>query len=372
MLHAEKDVLTSYLYKARNDIKRLDLDNLQNFLNTLSTQAALLCGFSFAVLSTDNTDAPDGMEFPVFCLQVFTTVTVGAEMYVVCNGMLTTILGPTLALNGPKGSMEKAVFLMRKHRGNIFLMFTVGMVGFYFMCLFLFFLKMKLGQAIVCSIIGTAFFIYSTFMAIQMWKEFQFEEPEYAEKVHVGSDENPLTAKMNNKHNEQVSAREFLGIDDPNAGKFGGQDETSRALLSLSGNDPSYDKKLLSDNLGMFFINGGSLLKQGEWNKSWALRFFVWQIQGLEPSIAYFENESTFAQKKKERGRLYLTADSTAVLRQPSKSGKHAGNMKLDISCHGIKGEDRTFHLMFDSEAAALGWKTAIEHIAAVLSTVSE
>jgi len=209
-----------------------------------------------------------------------------------------------------------------------------------------------------------------------MWKEFQFEEPEYAEKVHVGSDENPLTAKVSSRLNDQVSAREFLGIDNPKAGRFGEQDESSP--FSISGKNPPvhqrnphYDKQLLSDNLGMFFINGGSLLKQGEWNKSWTLRFFVWHIKGLEPSIAYFENESTFAQKKKERGRLYLTADTTAVLRQPDQSGKHAGSMKLDISCHGTKGEGRTFHLMFDSEAVALGWKTAIDHVAAVLSTVS-
>ena len=44
-------------------------------------------------------------------LATFVIVTLGAEMYVVCNGMLVTVLGPTLALNGPR-SMERAVYLM--------------------------------------------------------------------------------------------------------------------------------------------------------------------------------------------------------------------------------------------------------------------
>ena len=52
MLNAEKDVLSSALYKARNEIKRLDLDNLYSFLSSLATQAALLAGFAFGALPT--------------------------------------------------------------------------------------------------------------------------------------------------------------------------------------------------------------------------------------------------------------------------------------------------------------------------------
>ena len=247
MLHAEKDVLTSYLYKARNEIKRLDLDNLQNFLGTLSTQAALLLGFAFTVLtgapeSTENTAVLVGF------LQVLTTVTVGAEMYVVCNGMLTTILGPTLALNGPKGSMEKAVMLMRRHRENMFYMFVVGMVGFYGMCCFLFFLTMEVVTAVLCFLIGTLLFAYSFRTARILWDEFAFEEPIYSEKIKVGTDGNPLTANMNTQ--KALTAAEFLGIDQkeiPNAGKFAqsensGKKETTPLLTAQGGPDGAASK----------------------------------------------------------------------------------------------------------------------------------
>ena len=56
MLNAEKDVLSSALYKARNEIKRLDLDNLYSFLSALATQAALLAGFAFGALQPSNDD----------------------------------------------------------------------------------------------------------------------------------------------------------------------------------------------------------------------------------------------------------------------------------------------------------------------------
>ena len=114
MLNAEKDVLSSALYKSRNEIKRLDLDNLYSFLSSLSTQAALLAGFAFGALQ------PNDLEYSFWniMLQIFVIITLGAEMYVVCNGMLVSVLGPNMALNGPKGSMERAVYIMRKERGD--------------------------------------------------------------------------------------------------------------------------------------------------------------------------------------------------------------------------------------------------------------
>ena len=229
MLNAEKDVLSSALYKARNEIKRLDLDNLYSFLSSLATQAALLAGFAFGALQPYDTDNDS---FWNVCLQLFVIVTLGAEMYVVCNGMLVTVLGPTLALNGPKGSMERAVYLMRRERGTIFNMFGIGLLGFFGMIICLSAIYMPIGIAAVCMVISAGFAVLTITVSRRILIDFKFEEPKYTERVRVGNDGNPLTAiddtykDSNNKSKRKsigqgnISAAEFLNMDDPNAGKF--------------------------------------------------------------------------------------------------------------------------------------------------------
>jgi hypothetical protein len=234
MLNAEKDVLTSALYKQRNEIKRLDLDNLYSFLSALATQAALLAGFAFGALQPSNGD----YSFWNIMLQICVIVTLSAEMYVVCNGMLVTVLGPTLALNGPKGSMERAVFLMRRERGTIFKMFGCGLVGFFGMIICLSAIYMPPLIAVFCMLISCIFAMYTITVATRILRDFKYEEPEYAERVRVGDESNPLTANdasftpstIGNKNNSakgNISAAEYLNIDDPNAGKF--MTETSNA-----------------------------------------------------------------------------------------------------------------------------------------------
>ena len=173
MLNAEKDVLSSALYKARNEIKRLDLDNLYSFLSSLATQAALLAGFAFGALQPYDTDNDS---FWNVCLQLFVIVTLGAEMYVVCNGMLVTVLGPTLALNGPKGSMERAVYLMRRERGTIFNMFGIGLLGFFGMIICLSAIYMPIGIAAVCMVISAGFAVLTITVSRRILIDFKFEE----------------------------------------------------------------------------------------------------------------------------------------------------------------------------------------------------
>eukprot|EP00944_MAST-04C_sp_MAST-4C-sp1_P007195 g7195.t1 len=220
MLNAEKDVLSSALYKSRNEIKRLDLDNLYSFLSSLSTQAALLAGFAFGALQ------PNDLEYSFWniMLQIFVIITLGAEMYVVCNGMLVSVLGPNMALNGPKGSMERAVYVMRKERGAIFKMFGIGLLGFFGMIVCLAVIYMPTGLAIVCVPLSAGFAIYTIVVSRRILLQFQFDEPVYTERVRVGEDSNPLIASLPSERksaiNGNISAAEFLKITEPNAGKF--------------------------------------------------------------------------------------------------------------------------------------------------------
>ena len=81
-------------------------------------------------------------------------------------------------------------------------------------------------------------FIYSYRTGIQLWNEFEFEEPIYSEKIKVGKDGNPLTA--NTVAQKALTAAEFLGIDNkeiPNAGKFAQSDNDSKKVKDALQNE---------------------------------------------------------------------------------------------------------------------------------------
>ena len=258
MLNAEKDVLSSALYKSRNEIKRLDLDNLYSFLSSLSTQAALLAGFAFGALQ------PNDLEYSFWniMLQIFVIVTLGAEMYVVCNGMLVSVLGPNMALNGPKGSMERAVYLMRKERGTIFRMFGIGLLGFFGMIVCLAVLYMPIGLAVVCVPLSAGFAFYTIVVSRRILLHFQFDEPDYMERVRVGEDSNPLNAVHGN-----ISAAEFLKITQPNAGKFVKTEDTSEEH-NVSRKSKINDKTSATNLLSSFFEKSTEGNKLEKSNKS--------------------------------------------------------------------------------------------------------
>ena len=104
MLGQERTALAASLNARRLDIREKDLNNLTSFLDGLSTQSALLAGFAFVSFA----ELPAGTNLGLkYALYICTAISLGANLFVVCVGQLATILGPTLALNGPVGSMEK-------------------------------------------------------------------------------------------------------------------------------------------------------------------------------------------------------------------------------------------------------------------------
>ena len=92
MLSAERVALNSDLQARRLDIRDKDLSQLTVFIDGLSTQAALLAGFAFSGLQAL---PPETNGFWKHVLFLSTSLTLGADIYVVCVGQLVTILAPT-------------------------------------------------------------------------------------------------------------------------------------------------------------------------------------------------------------------------------------------------------------------------------------
>ena len=205
MLSAERIALNSDLQARRLDIREKDLIQLTTFIDGLSTQAALLAGFAFSGLQSL---PPETNAVWKTILFVSTAVTLGADIYVVCVGQLTTILAPTLALNGPKGSMERAVCGMRAERGYVFQvgvawgfaiapcsplcstllcplsltnprpdcawqMFLLGLVGFFFEVVALLAIYLDVALAATCIVIVCLFFVATVIVSTRVVKNFQ-------------------------------------------------------------------------------------------------------------------------------------------------------------------------------------------------------
>jgi len=137
------------------------MQNLIGYLTNLGTQAALVAGFGlgfFVELPNKDTAAiafqnytynattnitTDAVE-SVAAMLIATTNTyglrlifymcvaicLGTQMYVVCNSTMCTVLGPTMGLVGPRGSMHVAVKGLYAERTTTWGMFAAGLFTF--------------------------------------------------------------------------------------------------------------------------------------------------------------------------------------------------------------------------------------------------
>ena len=88
-------------------------------MQTQGTQAALICGFacteSWAIEMWNTQYTPWWL---ITCYYVTNIVSLICTMYCVMNATLVSVLGPTFALNGPRGSMQESVKAMKEEVGE--------------------------------------------------------------------------------------------------------------------------------------------------------------------------------------------------------------------------------------------------------------
>lgn len=223
MLRTDRLALDAHIQHARLNIQERDLNNVTTFLDGLATQSALLAGFAFVAFSAYDTSVES---WKIICLYLSTCVTLGANLFVLCVGQLVTIFGPTLALKGPKGSMERAVNLMRHYRNLIFWMFILGLVAFACMIISLLFIYIPdnlIGLLIPCLLLVSTFFLATFIFSAKVLKDFKFISPDLKYVVGRDIDVPGNMTPQHSIHDDAVSAVQFLGIDgkvNDDAGKF--------------------------------------------------------------------------------------------------------------------------------------------------------
>ena len=223
MLRTDRIALDAEIQHARLNIQERDLNNVVTFLDGLATQSALLAGFAFVAFTTYDDKVA---HWKIVLLYLSTCVSLGANLFVLVVGQLVTIYGPTLALKGPSGSMERAVNLMRYYRSLCFWMFAIGIIAFSLMilCLVVIYLPDELwGLSVPCLIIMILFFVFTFFFSVKILQEFSFKTPDLQYVIGKNLRVPGLQGSSSGCDDDTISAAKFLGIDgkvNGEAGKF--------------------------------------------------------------------------------------------------------------------------------------------------------
>jgi MFS family permease len=128
MLAADKDKLIASAKQTALLLRHKELDYYIERYSNLATQSSILAGFAFdglVELEIHQNGHPKWVE-PIF--YTAGSCTMAFALFTLCVSSFATVYGHRLALQGPTGSVERAVAVMMKHRTSIFVSFALAMV----------------------------------------------------------------------------------------------------------------------------------------------------------------------------------------------------------------------------------------------------
>ena len=122
-----QDRLVAALKQQALELRQKELEYYVSRYTNIMTQASIVAGFSFDGMV--ELDITDGMEDSLKTRHIqwvqttyftATAMAMAFALYTVCVSGFATVYGHRLALQGPTGSVERAVAVMMKNRGAIF------------------------------------------------------------------------------------------------------------------------------------------------------------------------------------------------------------------------------------------------------------
>ena len=177
------------------------MQNLDRYLQAVGTQAALIAGFSVTVMLCDSligfTNNQQhwtiqvtyyGSAMTCLCL----------EFYCVVNSTLVSVLGPTYALNGPRGSMPQSVRAMKEERLTILYAFGAGAVAFGIAQIHVSWIMMRAPAAAICTCLVLGTFAIVAQSTSRISKRFKFKEE--------------IAADVESDRGFKVSANQYLNV----------------------------------------------------------------------------------------------------------------------------------------------------------------
>jgi hypothetical protein len=128
MLQADKQVLLSSVKRNALELRQRELEFHISRYTNLATQASVIAGFSFESLV--ELEVPEGTPALLSsCYFVFGASAMALALYVLCVASFACVFGHRLALQGPHGSLERAVHILIDHRLHIFTVAGVALAN---------------------------------------------------------------------------------------------------------------------------------------------------------------------------------------------------------------------------------------------------
>lgn len=155
MLQADKQVLLAGVKRNALELRQRELEfHVERYTN-LATQASVVAGFSFESLV--ELEVPEGTNpFLSSFYFVFGSIAMALALYVLCIASFVCVFGHRLALQGPHGSLEKAVHILVEHRLHIFAAAGASLGALVCAAVLMAWIKMGLAASVV-SLIFIAF-----------------------------------------------------------------------------------------------------------------------------------------------------------------------------------------------------------------------
>jgi hypothetical protein len=176
MLYASKRELHASLALEILGVREQELGYYTANINNIGLQASLLAGFAFSTLSSHNSlevlswiEQPVDQPFVIIdfavgqtsaqeakvlleILYLISTISaMGSTLYTLYVCLITSILGPGLALRGPEGSVDRAVLGLARVNRKVIGSFAFALDLFQFSILVSSFLNFHLISALVCA-----------------------------------------------------------------------------------------------------------------------------------------------------------------------------------------------------------------------------
>jgi hypothetical protein len=169
MLAADKDRLVAALKKNALGLRQKELEYYVERYSNIATQASIVAGFAFDSLveleiSEDMRQdiSPDG-RYKVelrWLESVFygaASLTMALALYTVCVASFATVYGHRLALQGPTGSVERAVAVLMKQRQTIFVTYGLALFSLVIAAITMAWIKMGISASFETGVFGFFF-----------------------------------------------------------------------------------------------------------------------------------------------------------------------------------------------------------------------
>ena len=192
MLAADRLMLQSSIKERSVVLKSKELDLYTKQLGELGMQAAVLA--SCAVVAIVELEVPEITPRAIqMVFNIAATVTLAANLSVISSTLTISVLGGSLALRGPDGSMFRSVDAVHQERRRTFAMFGAGVVAIHVMGVAAAFVKMRPETAIIAGLVLVSNLWHTIQMTRNRFKTFHFNDSEtvnFDDIFAVGPDAN--------------------------------------------------------------------------------------------------------------------------------------------------------------------------------------